>query len=112
MENTVFLSICLFDAIQRIDDIIVRGSITGEQIDSYTLNAGGAGQCVVLIYEKHYWRASNRLTLTVTLDSFAGRTRMHYVGGGGGEGLFRFDWGAANSFEASLLEGLQDVIIS
>lgn len=112
MDNTVFLSISLFDATQRIDDIIVRGSITGEQIDSYTVNARGIGQCIVLVYEKHYWRASNRLTLTVTLDDFEGRTRMHYVGGGGGEGLFRFDWGAANSFESSLLDGLEDVIVS
>lgn len=43
MENTVFLSISLFDAMQRIDEIIVQGSITGEQIDSYTVNARGAG---------------------------------------------------------------------
>ena len=112
MENTVFLSISLCDAMQRINEIIVQGSITGEQIDSYTVNARGAGQCVVLIYEKHYWRASNRLTLTVTLDDFEGRTRMHYVSGGGGEGLFRFDWGAANSFEEFLVDGLRGVIMS
>lgn len=112
MRNTVFLSIGLSDAMQRIDEMIVKGSITGEQIDSYTANAGGGGQCAVLIYEKHYWRAGNRLTLTVTLDNFEGKTRLHYVSGGGGEGLFRFDWGAADSFEHFLLDGLRDVIVS
>ena len=48
----------------------------------------------------------------MTLDDFEGRTRMHYVSGGGGEGLFRFDWGAANSFEEFLLDGLRGVIMS
>lgn len=112
MRNTIFLSISLSDAMQRIDEMIVQGSITGERIDSYTVNAGGVGQCAVLIYEKHYWRAGNRLTLTVTLDDFEGRTRLHYISGGGGEGLFRFDWGAADSFEKFLLDGLRDVIVS
>ena len=54
----------------------------------------GAAPGVVAVYEKHYYRAGNRLTLTVVLDDFTGRTRVHCIGGGGGEGLFRFDWGA------------------
>lgn len=48
---------------------------------------------MVAVYEKHYYRAGNRLTLTVVLDDFTGRTRVHCISGGGGEGLFRFDWG-------------------
>jgi len=35
------------------------------------------------------------LTLTVVIDDLTGRTRVHSVSGGGGEGLFRFDWGAS-----------------
>ena len=57
------------------------------------------GTCVVAVYEKHYYRAGNRLTLTVILDDLTGQTRVHCISGGGGEGLFRFDWGAADSFE-------------
>ncbi|WP_313162580.1 DUF6054 family protein [Sedimentibacter sp.] len=28
-----------------------------------------------------------------------GVTKVHCISGGGGEGFFRFDWGAAESFE-------------
>ena len=59
-----------------------------------------------MVYEKHYWRAGNRLTLTVTIDNMSGRTRVHTVGGGGGEGLFRFDWGASQSFEGVVQDAL------
>ena len=64
---------------------------------------------MVLVYEKHYWRAGNRLTLTVVLDDFAGTdvTQVHCAGGGGGEGLFRFDWGAAGSFEDAVHRALE-----
>ena len=48
----------------------------------------------------------NRLTLTVVLDDFTGRTRVHCISGGGGEGLFRFDWGAAESFEGVVHDAL------
>lgn len=58
------------------------------------------------IYEKHFWRAGNRLTLTATVDNLQGRTRVHLVSGGGGEGLFRFDWGASESFESCAIDAL------
>lgn len=110
MSQTVFLSMGMDEAVQRIDQAIVQGSITGTQIDSYSVDVRGAGRYVVLVYEKHYYRAGNRLTLTVTLDNFEGRTRLHCAGSGGGEGLFRFDWGASNSFETFLIDGLRDSI--
>ncbi len=89
-------------AIDVIDNAVVRGSITGERIDSYGQAAPGGGGFAVLVYEKHYYRAGNRLTLTVTLDDLSGKTRVHCVGGGGGEGLFRFDWGASKSFSGAV----------
>ncbi|MGI5920044.1 MAG: hypothetical protein ACOX8N_10445 [Christensenellales bacterium] len=39
------------------------GSITGERIDMYGQKAASGG-FVVLVYEKHYYRAGNRHTLT------------------------------------------------
>lgn len=68
-------------------------------------------QCAVMVYEKHYWRAGNRLTLTVTIDNLSGRTRVHTIGGGGGEGLFRFDWGAAESFEGVVQDALSPYML-
>jgi hypothetical protein len=78
---------------------IVNGSITGELIDSYVVHGGDGKLCIISVYEKHYYRAGNRLTLTVIIDNMEGVTRVHSVSGGGGEGLFRFDWGASEVFE-------------
>jgi len=106
MDDTFFVSLDMRSAIDAIDNAVVGGSITGERIDMYGQSAANGGGFVVLVYEKHYYRAGNRLTLTVTLDDFAGRTRVHCVSGGGGEGLFRFDWGAANSFSGVVQKAL------
>jgi len=107
MNNTFFVSLDVQSTVRLINDAVVRGSITGECIDHYGVAAPGGGGFVVLVFEKHYYRAGNRLTLTVTIDDLEGRTRVHSVGGGGGEGLFRFDWGAAKSFANVVADTLE-----
>lgn len=101
------ISLSIDQAARLLDDEIVGGSVTGERIDAHAVQDDSGLRCLVLVYEKHYYRAGNRLTLTVTLDNLsaggAGPTRVHAVGGGGGEGLFRFDWGASDAF-ASVVE--------
>lgn len=106
MADTFFVSLDVQNTIRVIDDAIVRGSITGECIDRYDVDAPGGSGFVVLVYEKHYYRAGNRLTLTVVVDDMTGRTRVHCVSGGGGEGLFRFDWGASKSFSGAVADAL------
>ncbi len=106
MEDTFFVSLDVQGAINIIDGAVVRGSITGERIDHYGVGAPGGGGFVVLVYEKHYYRAGNRLTLTVVIDDLTGRTRVHSVSGGGGEGFFRFDWGASKSFSGVVASAL------
>ena len=81
-------------------------SVTWELVDLYELSHAGCVTCVVAVFEKHFFRAGNRLSLTVVLDDFTGRTRVHCISGGGGEGLFRFDWGAAESFEGVVHDAL------
>jgi hypothetical protein len=99
MADCEFATVLPIDeAEKRICSYIVDGSITGELINRYVLNADGGRKCVILVFEKHFWRAGNRLMLTVTVDNLSGKTRIHSTGGGGGEGLFRFDWGASESF--------------
>ena len=98
MEDSYSVSLGLRECGEAIHEA-VTDSVTGELVDHYELTHPGGGTCVVAVYEKHYYRAGNRLTLTVVLDDFTGRTRVHCISGGGGEGLFRFDWGAAESFE-------------
>jgi hypothetical protein len=106
MEDTMFCSLNIQDTVNLIQHAVVDGSITGECIDSYCVSAKNGGTCAVLVYEKHYYRAGNRLTLTVVVDDFTGRTRVHCASGGGGEGLFRFDWGASESFSAVVADAL------
>jgi hypothetical protein len=65
---------------------------------------------VVIVYEKHYYRAGNRLTLTVVLDDTTGQTRVYTCAGGGGQGLFRFDWGAAQSFKNAAFDALKEYV--
>jgi hypothetical protein len=45
------------------------------------------------------------------MDDFEGKTRVHSVGGGGGQGLFRFDWGASESFSTAVAKALAEYII-
>lgn len=98
MADTFFVSLGVQQAAEIIDDAVLRGSFTGELIDAYGAGSPQGGGFMLRVYEKHYMRAGNRLTLTVVLDDLSGTTRVHCVGGGGGEGLFAFDWGAADSF--------------
>ena len=106
MADSRYVSLSLDETVQAIDNAIMGGSITGQRIDSYVLHAPNQTACIVLVYEKHYYRAGNRLTLTATVDNFEGHTRVVCVSGGGGEGLFRFDWGASESFVDAVREAL------
>ena len=103
--DSYFVSLDAVDCANRIREAVFD-SVTGEEIDAYAITHPSGGRCIVLVFEKHYYRAGNRLTLTVTLDDFTGRTRVHCASGGGGEGLFRFDWGAAESFEGVVHDAL------
>ena len=107
MAQSFYVSISPQEAEERIYQAVVGGSVTGEAIDRFQLSGNGGLTCLVSVFEKHYWRAGNRLTLTATVDNLQGRTRVHLVSGGGGEGLFRFDWGASESFESSVLDALE-----
>lgn len=93
-------------ASKAIYSAVVDGSFTGTLIDRYSVQGGENTVCLIEVYEKHYYRAGNRLTLTVTIDNMSGHTHIHSIGGGGGEGLFRFDWGAAESFEGIIADAL------
>ncbi len=105
-----FVSLPVTEAADRIVDQIVNNTASGELVDQHSLNQPN-GNCRILVFERYYWRASNRVTLTVTVDDFTGRTRVHTVGSGGGEAaFFRFDWGASSSFAGLPQKALADFI--
>lgn len=106
MEKTFYVTLSASDAAEFVKRGVVETSATGEVIDDYVVPAGGA-QVRVIVFEKYFYRVSNRLTLTVVIDDASGRTRVHSVSGGGGQGVFlRFDWGAAESFASAAYDAL------
>ncbi len=54
-----------------------------------------------LVVEKYFIRNSSRASLSIVIsESEFGDTMVEAIGSGGGQGwLFKFDWGAAGSFE-------------
>lgn len=109
MTQTFFVSLDINTAANVVDRAVVDGSITGQSIDAYTVSSGDR-QCRVMVYEKHFLRVSNRLTLTVVIDDLDGKTRVHCVSGGGGDAL-RFDWGASDRFTGVVEKALSTYII-
>jgi hypothetical protein len=111
MADTFYVSTSVMETTRLLNNYLEENSISGQLIDQYALHHKGDIHVEVLVFEKHYIRAGNRLTLTVVIDNLDGRTRVHMIGGGGGEGLFRFDWGAEESFEESVIDALSNCII-
>ena len=106
-----YVSVSPNEAIDLIDKQVINGSITGEKIDEYVSDMGNGTTLTVSVYEKHYYRAGNRLTLTVVADNLRGKTHIHVGSGGGGQGLLRFDWGASGSFEDTVMDALYKYVI-
>ncbi len=105
-----FVSLSVADAADRIANEIVNNTGSGELVDQHILHQPN-GDCRIMVFERYYWRSSNRATLTVTVDNFSGRTRVHSVGSGGGQGaIFRFDWGASSSFAGIPQKALADFL--
>lgn len=111
MSQTYYVSTGVDETADMINRAVVDRSVTGECIDRHRANSS-CGQYVMLVFEKLYGRVSNRLTLTVLIDDFEGKTKVHFVSGGGGQSvLFRFDWGAASSFSSVVERALRPYIV-
>jgi hypothetical protein len=64
------------------------------------------------IYEKYYFRTSNRAALIVMIDNLKGATNVRAVCTGSSDGLlFSFDWGAADDFVHSVKDILSKHVI-
>ncbi len=106
-----YVSVPPQEAAELINRYIINGSLTGVLIDEYVNDNNDGKAVIVQVYEKHYYRAGNRLTLTVVIDNIDDKTHIHVTGGGGGEGFFRFDWGASESFEGCAYNALNKYVI-
>lgn len=73
---------------------IQNSGLRCELADSICRSAGNAG-IYVMAFEKYYWRASNRASLTVAASGEGDSFCADAVGPGGGQGpIFKFSWGA------------------
>lgn len=73
----------------------------------------GNGKCVLVsIYEKYFFRSSNKGSLTIIFDNLEGITRVKSIASGTSQGfIFNFDWGASASFIGDVRLVLKDYII-
>ena len=99
------------DAADCIYNYVVHGSITGTLIDNYTVYESNGLVCMVMVFEKHYYRAGNRLTLTVVIDNLNGVTNVRSIGDNDKKKLFSFDWGASESFSNCVRKALEAYIV-
>lgn len=59
----------------------------------------GDSEFYVMVFEKYYWRASNRASLTVAISGAGESVYVDAIGSGGGQGpIFKMSWGAEESF--------------
>ncbi len=96
-------------AMELICKRVTDTSVTGKVVDTHIRKIDDK-ELIVLVIEKFYMRSS-RVTLTVTLDNFEGATAVHVVSSGGAAGVIAFDWGAGESFAATVEDALASYIV-
>lgn len=103
----IIVSLTPGEAGDQVEQAIIKGSISGTLIDRY-YRSNGEVEIIVLVLEKYYVRSSNRGSITVTIDNLDGATKVHAAASGTAQGaIFRFDWGAGNSFLNSVINALE-----
>ena len=60
------------------------------------------------VYEKYYYRSSNRASLTILVTGNDIESVVDIIGSGGGRGVFlNLSWGAENNF----VKGLENILL-
>lgn len=89
--------------------IKVRDSLNADLVHEEYHDLGGGKGIGTLIFEKYYFRTSNRAALTVIFDNLRGVTDVRAIATGSSEGLFfNLDWGAGDDFVNGVYAALED----
>jgi hypothetical protein len=92
-----------------LEEGVVSSGLSCELIDSVVRRVGQDTTTILLVFEKYYMRSSNRASLSIMLTQDGSTVYLDAVSAGGGQGaLFRFSWGAEESFVSivpSILRG-------
>ena len=76
------------------------------------LDVGDGKVVATLVFERYYFRTSNRAALMVILDNLEGSTDLRVISTGSSQGvIFNFDWGAASDYIESVRKSLKEYII-
>lgn len=91
---------------------LVKERQSADLVHEEFFNVGEGKYIGTLIFEKYYFRASNRAALVVIIDNFKGETEVRSVSTGSSQGMiFNFDWGASDNFANSVKEILKNFVI-
>jgi hypothetical protein len=106
------ISISPQEAQQIVEKRLVEKSISAEVVSTDVYHLDGDAFMGITVFEKYYFRSSNRAALTVIFENIYGYTHVKAIATGSSQGLlFNFDWGAADNFANSVAEILKEYII-
>ena len=79
-------------------ELSTNNGVSCELVDEVELGLGD-NKTYVMVFEKYYARASNRLTLTIVVSSHGDTVLVDAIGSGGGQGaFFKCSWGSEEDF--------------
>lgn len=82
----------------RVMEGVLASGMSCELVDSVVRNLGGIS-VYIMVFEKYFFRVSNRASLTVVVTGDAYCSTVDAIGSGGGTGaVFRASYGAEGSF--------------
>lgn len=94
-------------AVSIIQDGVEQSGISCELVDRADRYHGDV-RSTLLVFEKYYWRAGNRASLSVLVSGTDGNVTVDAIGSGGGNGIFlSFSWGAEESFVYAVKRALE-----
>lgn len=98
----------VFDTAELIKQEVYNLGISVELIDEIKQSRDDF-QVFMLVYEKFYYRSSNRASLSILITGDTNDSKIDVVSSGGGQGwLFKFSWGAEKNF----VNGLRKILIN
>lgn len=111
-EKTIFLDIKIDTVLKLLKEKIEKKSITCNLVDKYKQTINDK-IIYILILEKYFIRVENRITITIVIDDFEGKTRIHFKAAGGSASFItKFDWGAADKLEQEVYSIFEKHIIN
>lgn len=91
---------------------IIKREQASDLVHEEILDVGDGKVVATLVFERYYFRTSNRAALMVILDNLEGSTDLRVISTGSSQGvIFNFDWGAASDYIESVRKSLKEYII-